>query len=103
YNDVISWSSKVIETGENALNPNYNDLFVKQARDEYYIQENMWEVEFYGNVTDTYREQGYVGVRNGFSALLGEEYPGFGYNFLGANIKLYQRYHNDPATALSDD
>lgn len=103
YNDVITWCQKVITTGENYLNPNYADLFVKQARDEYYIAENMWEVEFYGNVTDTYREQGYVGVRNGMSALLGEEYPGFGYNFLGANIELYHRYQNDPVTALSKD
>ncbi|RZM24196.1 MAG: RagB/SusD family nutrient uptake outer membrane protein [Pedobacter sp.] len=103
YEDVIFWCNKVMSKGENSLNPNYAELFVRQARDEYYVQENMWEVEFYGNVSDNYREQGYVGVRNGSSALLGEEYPGFGYNFLGANIMLFNKYQMDAATFLSKD
>ena len=103
YKDVIFWCNKVMSKGENSLNPNYSELFVRQARDEYYVQENMWEVEFYGNVSDNYREQGFVGVRNGASALLGEEYPGFGYNFLGANIMLFNKYQMDAATFLSKD
>ena len=103
YADVILWCNKVMTGGENSLNPNYADLFAKQARDEYYVQENMWEVEFYGNLSDNYREHGYVGVRNGLSALTGDEYPGFGYNFLGATIKLFNTYQNDPVTFLSKD
>ncbi|RZK39304.1 MAG: RagB/SusD family nutrient uptake outer membrane protein [Pedobacter sp.] len=103
YADVISWCNKVMSGGENSLNPNYADLFAKQARDEYYVQENMWEVEFYGNLTDNFREQGYVGVRNGLSALTGDEYPGFGYNFLGATINLFYTYQIDPITFLSKD
>ncbi|ACU03179.1 MULTISPECIES: RagB/SusD family nutrient uptake outer membrane protein [Pedobacter] len=103
YAAALAWSSKVISTGDNALNPSYADLFVKQARDEYDVKENMWEVEFYGNVSDNYREQGYVGIRNGIQAANGRTFPGFGYNFLQASVILYNKYQVDPLTSLSKD
>lgn len=100
YAEALAWCTKVIETGENSLNPNYADLFVKQARDEYYIQENMWEVEFYGNYQDNYREGGYVGVRNGLYAIWGLDYPGYGYDYLRVSKALWDKYQYsllDPA------
>lgn len=100
YAEALAWCTKVIETGENSLNPSYADLFVKQARDEYYIQENMWEVEFYGNYQDNYREGGYVGVRNGLRALNGLDFPGYGYDFMRASKVLWDKYQYsllDPA------
>jgi hypothetical protein len=90
-------------SGENSLNPSYSDLFVKQARDEYYVKENMWEVEFYGNYLDTHREGGYNGIRNGINAPNGLTFPGYGYNFLGASFALYRKYQQDPITFLSKD
>lgn len=103
YAEVIKWTNKVINTGENSLDPSYADLFVKEARDEYYVKENMWEVEFYGNLSDSYREQGYVGIRNGIVAQNGTTFPGYGYPFLGASAALYQKYQSDPVTFLSKD
>ncbi|MGV8095350.1 MAG: RagB/SusD family nutrient uptake outer membrane protein [Mangrovibacterium sp.] len=92
YAEALAWCTKVIETGENSLNPNYADLFVKQARDEYDIQENMWEVEFYGNYQDSYTEGGYVGVRNGLYAVNGLDYPGYGYDFIRASKILWDKF-----------
>ncbi|MGV8090437.1 MAG: RagB/SusD family nutrient uptake outer membrane protein [Mangrovibacterium sp.] len=100
YAEALAWCTKVIETGENSLNPSYADLFVKQARDEYDIQENMWEVEFYGNYQDNYREGGYVGVRNGLYAVWGLDYPGYGYDYLRVSKALWDKYQYsllDPA------
>jgi len=92
YAEALAWCTKLIETGENMLNPSYEDLFMKQARDEYYIQENMWEVEFYGNYQDSYTEGGYVGIRNGLKAGNGLEYPGYGYDFLRASKTLWDKF-----------
>ena len=104
YAEARTWCNKVMTTsGENSLNPSYSDLFVKQARDEYYVKENMWEVEFYGNYLDTHRDGGYVGIRNGINAPNGLGFPGYGYNFLGASIALYRKYQQDPVTFLSKD
>lgn len=103
YAEALKWCTKVMTTAENSLDPSYADLFVKEARDEYYVKENMWEVEFWGNGTDSYRQGGYVGVRDGLSAGNGTTFPGYGYNFLGASIVLYNKYQKDPVTFLSKD
>jgi hypothetical protein len=102
YAEALAWCTKVIETGENSLNPSYADLFVKQARDEYYIQENMWEVEFYGNYQDNYTEGGYVGVRNGLYAVYGLDYPGYGYDYLRVSKALWDKYQYSLLDAAKD-
>ena len=103
YEDALKWTEKVISTGENSLDPSYADLFVKESRDEYYVPELMWEVEFYGNVVSTaYREQGFVGIRNGMNSD-GIPFPGFGYNFMKPTGKLFLSYHNNTTTSLSND
>lgn len=103
YAAAREWCLKVMEKGENSLNPSYADLFVKQARDEYYIQENMWEVEFYGNYQDNYREGGNVGIRNGLYAAYGLDFPGYGYNLMRASMALWNKYQYsvDPVTNLT--
>lgn len=101
--DARAWCDSVITNKENELNPSYSDLFVKEARDEYYVKENMWEVEFYGNYLDTKREGGFVGIRNGIQAGAGITFPGYGYNFLGASVALYNMYQSDATTKLSKD
>jgi len=93
----------LLRGGENALDPSYSDLFVKEARDEYYVKENMWEVEFYGNYLDSHREGGFVGIRNGFLASWGTQFPGFSYNFQQASIVLYNKYQQDAIKFLSKD
>ena len=103
YIDARAWCDSVMQRGENMLDPCYSDLFIKEARDEYYVKENMWEVEFYGNATDGHSDNGYVGVRNGIPAINGLEFPGYGYEFLGASIDLYNKYQIDPNTKLSND
>jgi tetratricopeptide (TPR) repeat protein len=108
YAEALKWSKKVITTGDNNLNPDYTDNFIREARDEYYDKELMWEVEFYGNVTDTHREQGFVGVRNGVRTDNGNVqnviYPGFSYAFLrptGTLFNLYEVY--DPVSLATKD
>lgn len=104
YADAKAWCDSIMTNGENLLNPSYSDLFVKQARNEYYVPENIWEVEFYGNTLDNHYEGGYVGIRNGIiSGDNGLIFPGFGYNFIDVSIMLYNMYQKNPVTLLSKD
>ena len=103
YANAKAWCDSVIDRGENVLDPSYSDLFVKEARDEYYVKENLWEVEFYGNYLDLHREGGYNGIRNGLLGNWGQVFPGYSYNFLQASIVLYNKYQQDPITFLSKD
>ncbi|WP_353132248.1 RagB/SusD family nutrient uptake outer membrane protein [Pseudopedobacter sp.] len=52
---------------QHALNPSFEDVFIKHCTNQYDIKESIWEVEFYGNgVTDNgYSETGRVGSNNG--------------------------------------
>src|SRR5690606_4169781 len=49
YADALKWALAVKNSGLHSLNPDYTDVFMKYARDEYDIRESIWEVEFYGN------------------------------------------------------
>ena len=58
YEDARAWALKVIEdkTAAHELNPDYADIFIKYAKDEYDIKESIWEVEFYGTDSSEYNE-----------------------------------------------
>ncbi len=100
YNDALTWAQKVIDSKEHALNPDYTDVFVKLATDQYDIKECLWEVEMYGNGTGGYwgGSQAYgnfIGIRGSAAATkpLGNSsqaiYP---------TKKLYDSYEMNPQT-----
>ncbi len=103
YQDALKWSKKVIDLGQNALNPDFAQIFINEAQNVYDIKECLWEVEFYGNVTDAHREEGYVGVRNGLSSSF-TNFPGPGQAFLHTTAKLFNIYPvSDQTTLASKD
>ncbi|GGH20197.1 starch-binding protein [Sphingobacterium alkalisoli] len=90
YQDVLTWSSKLIDGGFHRLNSSYEDIFIKYARDEYDIQESIWEVEFWGNTAGPYREGGRVGVNTGISTT--NTTIGNTYGFIQVTARLYNSY-----------
>ena len=54
YQDAKTWAKKVMDDTESGhtLNPSYPQIFINLAGDKYDSQENIWEVEFYGNNAD---------------------------------------------------
>src|SRR5690606_14796747 len=66
YHDARYWAAEVMKSSH-ALNPDYKQIFINYARDEYDIGESIWEVEFWGTGAGTYREAGWVGVRLGIA------------------------------------
>ena len=67
YQEAKKWAKMVIddEVAQHAMNPEFHDIFIKLAADEYDIKESIWEVEFYGNGLDDYRETSNIGWING--------------------------------------
>ena len=70
YAEARSWAKKVIrddtESGHR-LHPDYSQVFINYAQDKYDIKESIWEVEFWGNAQNSYRETGRVGAWCGFA------------------------------------
>ncbi|NGM63307.1 RagB/SusD family nutrient uptake outer membrane protein [Sphingobacterium sp. SGG-5] len=64
YAEARDWAQKVMTAGH-SLNPSYEQIFINYARDQYDINESIWEVEFWGNGSDNYSEAGWIGVRLG--------------------------------------
>lgn len=61
YKDARTWALKVINSGQHALNPSYQQVFINYAQDKYDIKESIWEVEFFGDGSDSYGLYGRVG------------------------------------------
>lgn len=68
YKDARFWAKKVIDNLSHELTPDYRQVFINYARDAYNIKESIWEVEFWGNAQDSYREIGHVGNVIGIAA-----------------------------------
>jgi hypothetical protein len=73
YADVRDWALKVMEDtkANHRLNPVYSDVFIKLAKDEYDIQESIWEVEFQGTSSSTFDETGHLGRYIGPNSAVG--------------------------------
>lgn len=65
YADAANWAKKVIDDGTHSLNPSYPNVFITLAQDKYDIKESIFEVELWGNGTDSYNEYGRNGWING--------------------------------------
>lgn len=67
YQEAKKWAKMVIDdpVAQHQLNPSFPDIFINLAADRYDIKESIWEVEFYGNGLDDYRETSNIGWVNG--------------------------------------
>ena len=95
YKDAKIWAKKVIDDTEakHSLNPSYNQVFINYAEDVYDINESIWEVEFWGNASDAFRESGHVGFYNGIST--NNDATGRSNGGLRATYKLYTLYDQE--------
>lgn len=93
YKDALTWSLKVINSGEHALNPSYQQIFINYAQDLYDVKESIWEVEFWGNTTGIYREGGRVGINTGIAnSFTTNNTVGYVYGFIQTTARLFNSY-----------
>ncbi|MVZ67382.1 RagB/SusD family nutrient uptake outer membrane protein [Sphingobacterium sp. DK4209] len=92
YAEAKEWAAKVINDASagHKLNPDFTEIFKNYARDQYDIGESIWEVEFWGNRTDTYTETGFVGFANG--PITSNALTGNGFGGVKVTAKLYYKY-----------
>ncbi len=93
YAEARAWAKKVMDDGQagHALNPDYSNVFIKYAADQYDIKESIWEVEYWGNRGDAYLETGWTGYVNGPAS--SNPLTGSGYGGVRATAKLYQTFN----------
>ena len=90
YADAKEYANKVIISGKHALNPSFQNVFIRLSADEYDIKESIWELEFDGNNQGIVREGGYVGSWMGIYCPNID--TGFGYDHVHITAKVYNVY-----------
>jgi len=97
YAEALKWALKVKNSGLHALNPSYEDVFIKYARDEYDIGESIWEVEHYGLNSEGHGEFTYwAGYHLGVTS--NDPNLGKSTSHVSATGYLYDLYEVDPTT-----
>lgn len=93
--EAKKWAKAVIDDAEagHELNPSYADIFVRLAADQYDVKESIWEVEFWGNLSDQFREAGMQGSRNG-PISNATSATGHGDGYINSTAKLYNSYED---------
>lgn len=65
YQDALTYSNKVINSGLHSLNPDYKQIFINESMDIVEPKECIWEIAMYGNQQGTALVAGSVGIDNG--------------------------------------
>ncbi|TDO05411.1 RagB/SusD family nutrient uptake outer membrane protein [Sunxiuqinia elliptica] len=100
YEEAKQWAVKVRDSGMHELNPDYSDIFIKYAKDEYDIKESIWEVEFYGLLSNGSSEYTYyIGARGGI--LSGDVEIGYSGGAVRATKWLFDLYAQDETSTTT--
>ncbi|KAA8484718.1 putative outer membrane starch-binding protein [Arcticibacter tournemirensis] len=100
YEESLKWALKVKDSGKHSLEPDYREIFKRYARDEYDLNESIWEVEYNGNGTGNNQEYTYyIGARCGILCVDLEKGKSGG--LLMASKKLYNLYGEEALSSTS--
>lgn len=104
YQDVITYTDKVITSGLHALNPDYRQVFISLAKDQYDVKENIWELGSLGAAAGVVNKSGndignFVGIQ---SAIVAQDSTSYGSAaWVWVTRKLFDSYEVDAnSTAL---
>ncbi|HEY0667951.1 MAG TPA: RagB/SusD family nutrient uptake outer membrane protein [Sphingobacteriaceae bacterium] len=108
YAEARKWALKVMnpdpEDGfQHELNPSFEDVFTKMARDEYDIKESIWELEFWGNGQGGYNETGRVGSNNGPKYTGTDPDYGYSYGWIQITGRYWCLYPNSKSLLSEDE
>lgn len=103
YQDVITYTDKVILSGLHALNPDYRQVFINLATDQYDVRENIWELGSLGAAAGVVNKSGndignFVGIQSTLTALDSTSYNSAAW--VWATKKLFDAYETDPNSTL---
>ncbi|RRN77345.1 RagB/SusD family nutrient uptake outer membrane protein, partial [Pseudoxanthomonas sp. SGD-10] len=92
YQDAKNWAYKVITSGEHQLNKDYTDVFIKLAKDQYDVKESIWEVEFYGNGSETSEGNSFYSLVGILNQNPNDQIVGYNSGRMYATQTLYKLY-----------
>lgn len=98
YQDVITYTDKVILSGLHALNPDYRQVFINLAKDQYDVKENIWELGSLGAAAGVVNKSGndignFVGIQSALTGLDSTSYNSAAW--VWATKKLFDAYDVD--------
>lgn len=104
YEDVVTYTDKVINSGLHALNPDYRQIFINLARDQYDVKENIWELGSLGAAAGVVNKSGndignFVGITSSLVATDTSSYNSAGWVWV--TKKLFDSYEVDPANTAT--
>jgi hypothetical protein len=104
YEDVIVYTDKVINSGLHGLNPDYRQVFINLAKDQYDIRENIWELGSTGAPAGEVNKSGndignFVGITSSLVASDTSSYNATGWVWV--TKKLFDAYETDPASTAT--
>lgn len=99
YQDVITYTDKVINSGLHTLNPDYRQIFINLAKDLYDVKENIWELGSLGAAAGVVNKSGndignFVGIQSAITALDTSSYGSAAWVWV--TKKLFDAYDIDP-------
>ncbi|MGN7821066.1 RagB/SusD family nutrient uptake outer membrane protein [Chitinophaga sp. 22536] len=99
YQDVITYTDKVINSGLHALNPDYRQIFINLAKDLYDVKENIWELGSLGAAAGVVNKSGndignFVGIQSALTAADSTSYNAAAWVWV--TKKLFDAYEVDP-------
>ncbi|MRG45801.1 RagB/SusD family nutrient uptake outer membrane protein [Chitinophaga sp. SYP-B3965] len=104
YQDVITYTSKVVNSGLHALNPDYRQIFINLSKDQYDVKENIWEIGSYGAAPGVATKSGndignFVGISSAIVAADTASYSSA--SWVWVTRKLFDAYEVDPANTAT--
>ncbi len=104
YQDVLTYTNKVVSSGLHALNQDYRQIFINLCRDQYDVKENIWELGSYGAAPGVVNKTGndignFVGIASGLTAADTSSYTGAAWVWV--TKKLFDAYDVDPANTAT--
>lgn len=104
YQDVLTYTNKVVNSGLHALNPDYKQIFINLSRDAYDVKENIWELGSYGAAAGVVTKSGndignFVGIT---SAVVAADTTSYGSaSWVWVTRKLFDAYQVDAANTAT--
>ncbi|SHL39385.1 Starch-binding associating with outer membrane [Chitinophaga jiangningensis] len=104
YQDVITYTDKVITSGLHALNPDYRQVFINLAQDKYDVKENIWELGSLGAAAGVVNKSGndignFVGIQSSLTANDTSSYNSAAWVWV--TKKLFDAYETDPGSTAT--
>jgi len=104
YNDVLTYTNKVISSGLHALNPDYKQVFINLCQDKYDVKESIWEIGSAGAAAGIPNKGGndignFVGITSSYVA--GDTASYGSAAWVSVTRKLYDAYEVNPASTAT--